>query len=238
MSNDIDYLPSRKNRSGSEDTRPSSWFSDLFSERKKLTLILSAVVLLLAVLAVALILAPDDSRFLSMLSRNRDDASHATSTNGSDEVQYDAEGNLIQGTGGGGGAGGGATGGSATGGGTTGGGSGQTPPTVLPSDIVPHDWINEYFADLMAGRYEAAQQRLPASLRAKISAEQLRNRNESDPVVSARSESNPAKASDKRAEIVSTVTYRSGATSTQTWEFERQGDAWVLVARSVEGMPG
>jgi hypothetical protein len=104
--------------------------------------------------------------------------------------------------------------------------------------MIPHDWINEFYADMMAGRYESAHGRLPSSLRATINAEQLQTRNETDPIVSVSSESSPAQANDTTAEVTSVITYQSGAKSTQTWLFERQGGIWVLTGRTIEGMPG
>ena len=231
MSDDIEYLPPRKSR---KEKGRDEHSGDERVDRRKLTYILGAVALILAALLLALAFLPKDSRLNTIFHRGSDETTPTASANGTGEVQYDADGNPIPGTGGGT-----DTTGGGAGGGGTGGGNGPAPgATILPADMIPHDWINEFYADMMAGRYEAAQQKLPASIRANLSAEQLQTRNAADPIVSVSSESDPAQADATTAEVTSTLTLQSGATSVQKWQFEKQGTSWVLVGRIIEGMPG
>jgi len=115
--------------------------------------------------------------------------------------------------------------------------SGDSGDTVLPADIAPHEWINAYFEDLIGGNYAAAQKRLPASIRVTLTAEQLQTKTQRDPVISVSTEHSAIEDNQDRTEVTSIAAHQSGATTTQTWLFERRGESWALIDREVDGMP-
>ncbi|MCL2492328.1 MAG: hypothetical protein FWE87_06275 [Coriobacteriia bacterium] len=208
------------------------------SEDRKRLFFLIAIAVLLVLTLIGLIgsFRSEGSFLNTIISREGRSGSGTGRVDTTDQgIQYDEDGNPIPGTGGG-----------SEGGGAGNGGTDSVPlldngtpvgETVLPQDIIPHDWINDYYADLMSQRWQSALGRLPLSIRSGLTADQLQLKTERDPIGSVSSEGSAVDADQTTAEVTSVIIYQSGQTSTQTWLFEKQGGNWVIVGRTIEGMP-
>lgn len=104
------------------------------------------------------------------------------------------------------------------------------PPTVLPKDVRPEDWVRSYYEAYKKGDFEKAYTYLPALNKARETTEAFKSSRQQMPITSFRIE--PAEETREGTATVVRVPVTiesSGMNFKTTWIFEKQPDGTFIV---------
>ena len=104
----------------------------------------------------------------------------------------------------------------------------------LPEGTTPEQWVDEYYAACDKGDYETAVSRLPADKQAGTTPEAL-GEQLAGYGITGYSITSATEEGDAAVVVVDQTTDSFG-TFENTWQFQKDGDGWIVVSKAVTGM--